>query len=111
MVVFKEELIIESYQIRWLIWIQLLITILLLPLFSGFAAFTYDASTSSAAPPSGCQPAANNSSSPNGIITLTFVLATSNSCARWTTRELEGTQEVVEGRAEEEEDESSLRIP
>ncbi|KAL1536672.1 hypothetical protein AAHA92_29283 [Salvia divinorum] len=67
MVGFGEELIIiENYQIPWLIWIQLLITILLLLHFFGFAAFTYDASTSSAAPP----PAANNSTSLNGIITV-----------------------------------------
>ncbi|XP_042031256.1 uncharacterized protein LOC121777974 [Salvia splendens] len=70
MVGFGEELIIESYKIPWLIWIQLVITILLLLLFFGFAAFTYDASTSSVAPPSGCQPAANNSTSPNTIITV-----------------------------------------
>ncbi|XP_057775505.1 uncharacterized protein LOC130994476 [Salvia miltiorrhiza] len=73
MVDFGEDFIIESYKIPWLIWIQLLITILLVfCLFFGFAAFTYDASTSSAAaaPSVGGDAAPNNSTSPNGLITV-----------------------------------------
>ena len=71
MVDFREDLIIESYQIPWLIWIQLLITILLLLLlFFGFAAFTYEAPTSSAAAAAPISAATNNSASPDGIITV-----------------------------------------
>lgn len=55
---FGEGLIIESYKVPWLIWIQLLVMILLvLLLFFGFSVFTLDLSgdsspTSSAAGPS-----------------------------------------------------------
>lgn len=77
MVDFGDELIIESYKIPWLIWIQLLVTILLIVLlFFGFALFTFDASTSSsaAAPSDGCDAAPsaylNNSASSNGIIAV-----------------------------------------
>ncbi|XP_047961705.1 uncharacterized protein LOC125206495 [Salvia hispanica] len=96
MVGFGDELIIESYKIPWLIWIQLLITILLFLLFFGFAAFTYDASTRSAAPPSGHQPAANNFTSPNGIMTVEDERAG-------------GRAGSSGGSSREEEDESSLK--
>ncbi|KAL6502625.1 hypothetical protein OROHE_024278 [Orobanche hederae] len=51
---FGDELIIESYKVPWLIWIQLIVTILLIIiLFFGFSIFTSDPSSiSSAAPPS-----------------------------------------------------------
>ncbi|CAA0839184.1 Unknown protein [Striga hermonthica] len=53
---FGDELIIESYKIPWLIWVQLLVMILLIVLlFFGFTVVTSDSSTSSAAaqPPTG----------------------------------------------------------
>ncbi|KAI3451084.1 hypothetical protein Pfo_007749 [Paulownia fortunei] len=47
---FGDELIIESYKIPWLIWIQLLVMILLIVLlFFGFTVFASDPSTSSSA--------------------------------------------------------------
>ncbi|KAL1569584.1 hypothetical protein AAHA92_01047 [Salvia divinorum] len=65
MVDFREDLILETYRIPCLIWIQLLITfLLLLILFFGFAAFTSEPTSGSHAP------ATNNSASPDGIITV-----------------------------------------
>ncbi|XP_051140371.1 uncharacterized protein LOC127257891 [Andrographis paniculata] len=52
MVEFGDELMIESFKVPWLIWIQLLVTILLLILlFFGLSVFSLDSSASSAAPP------------------------------------------------------------
>ncbi|CAH9109692.1 unnamed protein product [Cuscuta europaea] len=46
---FGEELLIESYKVPWLIWIQLLVMVLLLLLlFFGFSVFTSDLSNNSA---------------------------------------------------------------
>ncbi|PIN13802.1 hypothetical protein CDL12_13573 [Handroanthus impetiginosus] len=54
MVEFGNELIIESYKIPWLIWIQLLVMVLLIILlFFGFTIFTSDSSTSSSSSSSG----------------------------------------------------------
>ncbi|GER35136.1 Sec-independent protein translocase protein TatA [Striga asiatica] len=53
---FGDELIIESYKMPWLIWVQLLVMILLIALlFFGFTVVTSGSSTSSAAasPPTG----------------------------------------------------------
>ncbi|KAL2498732.1 Uncharacterized protein Adt_24282 [Abeliophyllum distichum] len=44
---FGDELIIESYKIPWLIWIQLLATILFIILLFGFSIFTSDAASTS----------------------------------------------------------------
>ncbi|KAK4417274.1 hypothetical protein Salat_2553000 [Sesamum alatum] len=71
MVEFGDELIIESYRIPWLIWIQLVVMILLiLLLFFGFTVFTSDSSTSSAAasPPTAPPTHLNNPTSSNRII-------------------------------------------
>ncbi|CAH9146579.1 unnamed protein product [Cuscuta epithymum] len=46
---FGEELLIESYKVPWLIWIQLLVMVLLfLLLFFGFSVFSLDLSNNSA---------------------------------------------------------------
>ncbi|KAL2521426.1 uncharacterized protein Fot_25349 [Forsythia ovata] len=44
---FGDELIIESYKIPWLIWIQLLATILFIILLFGFSIFTSDSASTS----------------------------------------------------------------
>ncbi|XP_042043844.1 uncharacterized protein LOC121789448 [Salvia splendens] len=47
-----EEFIIEGYKVAWLIWIQLVVMFLLIILlFFGFSAFTFEPSTSSTASP------------------------------------------------------------
>ncbi|XP_011090611.1 uncharacterized protein LOC105171255 [Sesamum indicum] len=74
MVEFGDELIIESYRIPWLIWIQLFVMILLvLLLFFGFTVFTSDSSTSSSAGAAASPPTAppthlNNPTSSDRII-------------------------------------------
>ncbi|KAL6554822.1 hypothetical protein OROGR_006080 [Orobanche gracilis] len=112
---FGDELIIESYKVPWLIWIQLIVTILLIIiLFFGFSIFTSDPSSISpsdtpstggaataAPPPNLNKPSSSRRRTKVGDLQR----------VRMESRDEEPSPELIEEEEDHSEEESSLKDP